>query len=442
MTVLLAPIARPAVSADDIHAAGRRLKKAKIDLMRTDKFALLSGLMMVGNTYVDENIPTACTNGRDDYYGVEFIKKLTDKELRFVVAHETGHKMFRHMTTWEKLVKLDSGLANQAMDHVVNLLLKEIDPTEDLIAMPVHKDGPLKGHPMGLADPQFKGMHTKQVFDILRKQEEGESGGDGEGEGESGSGEAKGRGEGRGNGGHGGFDEHDHESGKGLTPKEQQELERDIDQAIRQGVIAASRSRNANGAGNALLTVEELLRPKVDWRAVLREFVKLQCAGRDTSSWRRPNRRLLGEDIYMPSMSSEKVESLVLAIDTSGSIGTKELTAVLSEVQGIAEEVKPEAVHVLYWDTAVVSHEEYQGGAVAMITQSTRPVGGGGTAPSCVPRFLKDKGIKPECVIVFTDGEVGNDWGNDWPAPTLWLIKNNRRGIVAGHGQTIYMEDE
>jgi predicted metal-dependent peptidase len=294
---------------------------------------------------------------------------------------------------------------------------------------------------MGLADPRFKGMNTKQVFDILKQ--EGEGGGDGEGEGEGqGEGEGKGEGKGRGNGGQGGFDEHDHESGKELTPKEQQELERDIDQAIRQGVIAASRSRGATGSGNALLAVEDLLRPKVDWREVLRQYIKSTCSGKDRATWRRFNRRMIGQDIYLPSLISERVNSLVLAIDTSGSIGTKELTAVLSEIQGIAEEVKPEAVHVLYWDTAVVSHEEYQEGAVSMIAQSTRPVGGGGTAPSCVPRFLKDKGIKPECVIVFTDGEVGNDWGNDWPAPTLWLIKNTRRGIVAGHGQTIYMEDE
>ena len=61
------------------------------------------------------------------------------------------------------------------MDHVVNLLLKELDPAEDLIAMPVYKDGPTKGHPMGLADPRFKGMNTKQVFDILKKQKEEEA---------------------------------------------------------------------------------------------------------------------------------------------------------------------------------------------------------------------------------------------------------------------------
>ena len=43
----------------------RKLQKAKIALMRSPKFALLSGILMVGKTRVDDNTPTACTNGRD-----------------------------------------------------------------------------------------------------------------------------------------------------------------------------------------------------------------------------------------------------------------------------------------------------------------------------------------------------------------------------------------
>ena len=47
----------------------RKLQKAKISLMRDPKFALLSGILMVGKTTIDENIPTAATNGRDERYG-------------------------------------------------------------------------------------------------------------------------------------------------------------------------------------------------------------------------------------------------------------------------------------------------------------------------------------------------------------------------------------
>jgi predicted metal-dependent peptidase len=56
--------------------------------------------------------------------------------------------------------------------------------------------------------------------------------------------------------------------------------------------------------------------------------------------------------------------------------------------------------------------------------KSTKPAGGGGTDPSCVPQYLNEKGIKPECVIMLTDGYVGG-WGQ-WSVPVLWCILNNR----------------
>ena len=65
----------------------RKLKKAKISLMRDPRFALWQGIMMVGKTVVSDNVPTAATNGRDEIYGRKFIKELSDAELNFVVLH-------------------------------------------------------------------------------------------------------------------------------------------------------------------------------------------------------------------------------------------------------------------------------------------------------------------------------------------------------------------
>ncbi len=101
----------------------RKLQKAKITVMRNPKFALLQGVMMVGRTYINDYIPTACTNGKDESYGRAFVKKLSDKELAFVIAHEAGHKMYRHLSTWKKLHDEDARLANSAMDYVINLML-------------------------------------------------------------------------------------------------------------------------------------------------------------------------------------------------------------------------------------------------------------------------------------------------------------------------------
>lgn len=405
----------------------RRVQKAKITMMRDPKFALWSGILMVGRTSVVDNISTACTNGRDERYGRKFVASLKDTELNFVVLHENLHKAFRHLTTWKKLHDENHRLANEACDYVINLKLKDIDPYEKTIAMPRFTDGPNKGKPMGLVDEKYRGMHAKQVFDLLKQEQEEGNSGDGGGSG----GEDDGDGQ--------GFDEHDWDGAKEMTEADKKELEREIDQAIRQGVMAHQKIAGT-GAGGLDRDLLDLLEPKVDWREMLREFVKATCSAKDTSSWRRVNRRFLSTGTYMPSLIGEKVGHLVVAVDTSGSVGQTELSGFLTEVKGIAEEVKPSQVDLIYWDSEVAAHEEYTETMVGDIINSTKPRGGGGTSPSCVSQYLKDKRIEPECVIVLTDGYVGNDWGHEWTAPVLWAIVGGN-DCVAGNGKTIHVKD-
>jgi len=408
----------------------RKVQKAKIALMREPKFALWSGIMMVGRTSVVDNIPSACTNGRDEAYGRKFVSELRDPELSFVVLHENLHKAFRHLTTWKKLHDEDARLANQACDYVINLMLKDADPTESLIAMPRYKKGhPMAGKIMGLVDERFRDMNAKQVFDILKQEKEEGGGGGGGEEGGGGGGGEEGE----------GFDDHDWDDAKDMTEQEKKELERDIDQAIRQGVMA-HRKIAGSGAGGVDRALEELLAPKIDWREQLREYVKSTCSAKDKSSWRKVNRRFLSTGVYMPSLIGEKVGHIVIGVDTSGSVGNEELAEFLSEVKGIAEEVNPEKVDLIYWDSEVAAHEEYEANNVSSIIDSTRPAGGGGTSPSCVSTYLKDKNIVPECVVMLTDGYVGGDWGNEWTAPILWVVVGGNDD-VAPNGKTIHIKD-
>lgn len=411
----------------------RKVQKAKITLMRDPRFALWSGILMVGRTSVVDNIPTACTNGRDEKYGRKFVAELKEPELNFVVLHENLHKAFRHLTTWRKLHDENHRLANAACDYVINLKLKDLDPSERVIAMPKWADGELKGKPMGLVDERFRGMNAKQVFDLLKQEQKDKGDGEGEGEGDGAGKSSGGTGTGE------GFDDHDWDGAKEMTEAEKKELEREIDQAIRQGVMAHQKIAGTGG-GDLDRDLLELLEPKVDWREMLREFVKSTCHAKDTSSWRRVNRRFLSTGTYMPSLIGEKVGHMVIAVDTSGSVGQEELSGFLTEVKGIAEEVKPSQVDLIYWDSRVAAHEEYTESMVGDIINSTKPRGGGGTSPSCVSQYLKDKRIEPECIIVLTDGYVGNDWGSDWTAPVMWAIVGGN-DCVADNGKTILVKD-
>jgi predicted metal-dependent peptidase len=405
--------------------AERRLSRVKISLMRNPKFALWSGIMMLGKTSVDDNVPTACTNGRDEKYGRKFIESLSDKELGFVVLHENLHKAFRHLHIWRKLYDENPMLANAACDYVINLMIVKTDPQEQVISMP-RKDGKV----YGLLDAKYAGMNAKQVFDLLKQdqQAQGGAGGDAEGDGEGGSG---GLGD--------SFDEHDWDGAKELTETERKTLEREVDQALRQGMITHQKL-HGKGAGGMGRELGDLLEPQVDWRELLREFVKSICNAKDASSWRRVNRRYLSGDTYMPTLVGERVGRIAIGIDTSGSIGGPELDRFLSEVKSIAEDVRPEFVDLIYWDSEVAGHEQYDEYAVPNIVSSTKPKGGGGTDPTAMMQYLKDKQLKPECIIMLTDGYIG-DWGDEWDSPILWAICGGNTHTLAPCGKTIHIKE-
>jgi len=397
-----------------------RLTKSVVNIMGHSKYVALAGVVMIGTKSVEEGIPTACTNGRDCKFGRKFIAALSDPELRFVVLHEEYHKLYRHMTTWKHLWKIDAMLANMAMDYVINL--KIVDENKDGFAVP----------PKGvLLDERFRDMDTAQVFNILHTEQPPEEGGGGGGDdGEEGEGE---EGEGEDGGGTGldedevgdtptnaGFDEHDWEGAESISKEESEQLGRDIDEAIRQGVLASGK---AGSGGDRLF--DDLLKVQVDWREVMREFVTNTCRGNDYATFARPNRRFLSQGVYMPSGVSETIEELVIGIDTSGSVGQREITVMLTETKGILDIVKPNRVRLLYWGSEVVRDEVYEMHELDQMIASTKPMSGGGTDVTCVTEYMQENNITPSAVVVLTDGYLFGGWGT-WPCPVLWAILDNK----------------
>jgi len=372
----------------------QRLTKAVVSIMGNPKYTALAGVLMIGNRNVvdDPSVPTACTNGRDEYYGREFVKQLNDAELRFLVLHEVYHKLYRHLTTWRHLYDQNPELANIACDHVINIKL--VDDNKDNFAS---MTGILAN---ACYDRRYVGMDSAQVYNSLRE----EGGDDGSGGSES---LPK------------GFDVHDWESASEMDAEEVRELAREIDEAVRQGALVAGKLGSGGDLG-----LEDLLQPQINWRESLREFVQTTCAGSDYSTYSKPNRRYLSSGIYMPSGISEQVGELVLAIDTSGSIGQQELSAFLTEVKEICDTVHPERVRLLYWDTKVCRDEKYDVHELDGLVKSTKPAGGGGTNVECVTDYIRDNNINAQAAIVLTDGHLYGGWGQ-WTMPVLWCVMDN-----------------
>ena len=384
--------------------AEQRIERTHVQLMKHKNFCLFSGLFMVGKVSVDDDLDTACTNGVDVRYGRQFVDRLNDKQLAFLILHETMHKAYRHLVVWESLHKKNAMVANAACDYVINLQIADYDPNHEMTEMPVDADGEV----MGLIDEKYRGMDSAQVFKLIYE----ENGGGGSG--------------GK------GFDDHDWDGAKEATAEEKEKVAKEIESALRQGSILAGKM-----GGNVSRELQDLLTPKVDWKEALRDFVKTTTQGKDQTTWKRLHKRYIGMDIIMPSSYDEKVGSIVVGVDTSGSIGGEELAQFLGEVKSICDEVSPEKIDLLYWDTSVAGHETYQGSELASLVESTQAKGGGGTDPDCVPAYMKKEDLKPECVIMLTDGYLSSDkakW-SEITMPTMWCIKGNSRfnsDIVVG----------
>ena len=371
----------------------QRLQRAHVELMSHDHTKPYAGVLMVGKYKVLPEVRTARTNGIDCEYGEKFITQQPDAELRGLILHENLHKTFQHMFLWKHLYTEDARTANMACDYVINLIIHDLDK---------ETGGYIKLPQGGLLDARFRGMSSQDVYDILRDEGQGQ-GGQGEGEGEG-----------------AGLDDHDWDSADQLSAEEVEQVTKEINQAIRQGQMAAEKL-----GGKQSRELGDLLEPKVDWREQLREFVSSTSTGKDISTWQRVNRRWLQHDMYMPSTISETLGRIVIAVDTSGSIGGREIQEFLSEVKAIADNTKPERIDLIYWDTEVARHEMYAQDQLDKLVDSTKPAGGGGTDVRCVPKYMQANQIKPECVIVLTDGYLSGDWGT-WSVPVLWCIAHNK----------------
>lgn len=381
-----------------------RLKRNHIALMKHPETAWYSGIMMMGENEVIDTETTAYTDGVNKRYGRKFMESIKDEaQLRGLIMHENLHVALKHIPRNKDLWKEDSRLANASADYVVNDIIENMKDKAH-IKLP---DG-------ALYHPQFHNWSLREIYTFLKKNGKGGGGG------------CKGDGTGIKNSGSGGgefpidsLDEHDWESQE-LTPEDAKKLEEKIDKSLREGGIMAGRM-----GAKVPRAIGDLLEPKVDWREVLRDFVASATKGKDEFTWRKFNKRMLANDMYLPSLENESIGEIVVAIDTSGSIGQEQLNEFASELASICDTCSPEVVRVLWWDTSVHGEQVFKTD-YANIASMLKPEGFGGTYVSCVNKYVIEKNIKAECVLVFTDGYLEHDIEWQITAPTLWMVTENK----------------
>ncbi len=167
-------------------------------------------------------------------------------------------------------------------------------------------------------------------------------------------------------------------------------------------------------AGLARL-VGEMLRPTLDWRAILRRFLE-NCSGGDYT-WTTPNRRWLFQDIYLPSLREPRIPELVLAVDCSGSVDDAALSAFCDELSAILDAYDTQ-IHVLFHDAEVREHQTFSRQDLPLRLE---PRGGGGTDFRSVGVYLARQDLRPACLIWFTDLQCLR-FPDEPDFPVLWVV--------------------
>ncbi len=159
----------------------------------------------------------------------------------------------------------------------------------------------------------------------------------------------------------------------------------------------------------------------LNWRSILDAFVQEELYD---YSFTPPDRRLQDLDFFLPDYNvyKETVKNVVFMVDTSGSISDEMLSVAFDEIsQSISQFNNMISGVVAFFDNRVYAATPF---ASVEDIKRLRPMGGGGTDYNAVFRFI-EQGLpfSPSSIVVVTDGE------GDYPpeeatnnTPVLWLI--------------------
>jgi predicted metal-dependent peptidase len=364
-----------------------KLDKAKAQVILDSPF--WASILLRRKLIRDDSIQTLAVDARANiYYNNDFIESLTVPQIVWGLCHEVGHVIGQHAI---RKGARDHKKWNYAGDAWINDTLDESN-----VGQRIPNTVDMKGS---------KDKTTETIYDEL-PEDHGDNGlGDDViyGVGPDGA-------------------------GKPLTPDEIKEIEGQIKIEIAEAAQAAKMRGKLSGRLEKM--VADMLEVKTPWYEILEKHMTACVA--QGQSWRRPNRRFT--DHYLPSVDKlPQMGELVVQVDVSGSISRTELAAYNSHLSRIIEQCRPEKVHVLYTDTQVQKHMEFDCGEEV----SLEFYSDGGTDMPAGFDFCAKQGIEPQVFVCLTDGYTG--FGEDPGYPVVWCISSD---VEAPWGLSINCIDE
>ena len=398
----------------------------------------------------DIRLETAATDGRNIYFDIDFLSSLTENQSMFVMAHEIFHCILLHLFRGHEYE--NQTFANLAADMEVNHLLKNdgLSVLENCVLPEKY----------GFQ----KGLNMERYYALLMEQDNKQSkqqqgGGNGKG---SGSGGKSGQSDQNdqndqnqsGKRGSSQFDKHitkQEDGGSGEeTPSEESTmpdkdgnaivdkygrvgLDKDFNPVVKEStkekireacVSAAQACERMRGEvpDYAKRLVAEMLKPQIDWKEVLANFINKVNGMKPT--WNRPNRRFAYQGTYLPSHEDNQLKAAIV-LDTSGSTSNV-IPQFLSEVNAIVKMANDYELTIIDIDAEVQKVRKFgPDHPLNLETEKFEVYGGGGTCLIPAFKHIEKEGIEADVIIAFTDGYCEDITTNDVPAtPILWVISD------------------
>jgi predicted metal-dependent peptidase len=367
-----------------------RITKAKIALQNEQPFWAYLVLKMTVSEDVNNQIPPwggAGINAKGQMlWKREFMEKLSDSEIKFVLAHEVGHLIFGHLFRVGSRNKM---LFNIASDCVMNNILRmnNFSVLSDSIV-------PSWDHKITLFGKQIINIDKKtaeQVYDEMPKPTEKKI-------------EAN-----------AGFDSHEY--GEELTETEKQEQE----QKWKENLIGAA--VHAKQKGSLPRGMEEILdmvmHPKFNWKQLLRKYMTNMLPYDYTFS--RPNRKI--PNFILPGVVKETIE-MVVHVDTSGSISTQELNEFMSEIIGMATAHQNLNMTLIECDADIQQVIEVNSRNISKLRNLTIK-GRGGTSHRPIWNWIKKNKPQSKLFVSLTDLYSDVELSDKPRGDVLWVVPVN-----------------
>ncbi|MGL5936221.1 MAG: vWA domain-containing protein [Cetobacterium sp.] len=394
-------------------------------------FVLFRNLICRVTPEVRWDYPAAMgTNGRTLYYNPTIVARWTPEETAAVLAHELLHCALQHpflyplMRTkpWMEQIEhqptrelTKKRLVNLCMDFAIEGMLREMGlkmPAEKVLQWDAEKNGK-EGKKaedsvkksLAWYEGQYKkwqGCSTMEIYDqwpepTPEEQERIQALSqmglvldaymNGQGEGGEGDGEGQ----------------------RGNTPGHWAAA---VTHAVKEARLKGGQAGKVPGELDRLVT--EWTHPTVGYRDFLRRFMEQQT--QKEYDWRRPSRRWLNYDIYLPSLQGKELGKVLVFCDTSGSMDNQSIAAECGIIARVIEEFNPQEIHIGWVDAAIANMQVYERGDDLQL----KPKGGGGT--DFRPAFEYAKGVEgAQCIIYITDLQGTFPEACEVELPTLWL---------------------